>query len=105
MNPNYPTLCPPISNPIWFDVDSAFDEETEVNQLEAEYQDQVRIFSYATPFSIDSFNYFGSSMQLCAPSLIATHIQPLGKTGLENPDAPSLSDEDDGKEPGERSSQ
>lgn len=42
MNPNYPTLTPPIANPIWFDVDAAYDEETEVNLLDAEYQDHVR---------------------------------------------------------------
>lgn len=35
-------------------------------------------------------------MQLLAASQIASHITPLGKTGMENPDAPDLSDEDDG---------
>lgn len=34
---------------------------------------------------------------MCAASQIAAHIQPLGKSnGLENPEAPDLSDEDDG---------
>ena len=41
MNPNYPTLTPPIGNPIWFEVDAAFDDETEVNLLDGEYQDLV----------------------------------------------------------------
>lgn len=48
MNPNYPTLTPPIGNPIWFDVDAAFDEETEVNLLAGDYQDQVRSTSLKT---------------------------------------------------------
>lgn len=41
MNPNYPDLAPRIVNPIWFDVNSAFDEEAEVSALETDYQTQV----------------------------------------------------------------
>lgn len=96
MNPNYPTLTPPIANQIWFDVDAAaYDEETEVNLLDAEYQDYVSVIRF-NRFSIENESNLICLLQLCAASQIAAHIQPLGKTGLENPDAPDLSDEDDG---------
>jgi Anaphase-promoting complex subunit 15 len=42
MIPFFPSLTPPMTNSLWFDVDIPCDDESDVVQLENEHQNWVR---------------------------------------------------------------
>jgi hypothetical protein len=49
MIPFFPSLTPPLTNSLWFDVDIPCDDESDVVQLETYHQSWVSTLKYFNP--------------------------------------------------------
>lgn len=86
--PLFPDLTPKLTDPLWFNVDKAVDDDAELTQLEQEHTDWVstmqpdKVVNWNWHYDIDLFIKF-SSLQLNSIAQKNCDVIPIGKTAAE----------------------